>query len=211
MDPLRPLRLLLAEDNAINRKVATGLLEKRGHTVVAAANGKIALELLARESFDIVLMDVQMPEMDGFEATRLQREREATTGTRIPIIAMTAHAMAGDREKCLAAGMDDYVSKPIDAQKLVEALARWAAAPVSEAVAETRSRRSRVELASASLAPAKAPLERAEVLARLDGDEELMREVLELFLGEAPVLTAAVADGGAATRRRSGRAGGAHA
>jgi two-component system sensor histidine kinase/response regulator len=194
-DTARPLRLLLAEDNAINRKVATGLLEKRGHTVVPAANGKLALEALARESFDIVLMDVQMPEMDGFEATRLQRERESIDGTRVPIIAMTAHAMAGDREKCLAAGMDDYVSKPIDAHKLVEALARWAvqvaATPESEP-SEAKDPAQPSGVRKASLAPAKEPLERSEVLARLDGDEELMREVLELFIGEAPLLTVAV-------------------
>jgi CheY-like chemotaxis protein len=119
-----PLSLLLAEDNPVNQKLALRLLEKRGHTVVTAANGCEALAAFEQRPFDAVLMDVQMPEMSGFEATAAIRERELGTGTRIRIIAMTAHAMSGDRERCLAAGMDDYVAKPIRSAELFAAVER---------------------------------------------------------------------------------------
>ncbi|MBZ5617416.1 MAG: PAS domain S-box protein [Acidobacteriia bacterium] len=112
------LRILLAEDNPVNRLLAVHLLEKRGHAVVEAVNGRGAVDELARGAFDLVLMDVQMPEMDGFEATAALREKEKTTGRHLPVIAMTAYAMRGDRERCLAAGMDGYISKPVDAEEL---------------------------------------------------------------------------------------------
>jgi two-component system, sensor histidine kinase and response regulator len=124
----RPLRILLAEDNTVNQRLATRLLEKQGHTVELANNGCEALAALERQSFDLVLMDVQMPEMDGFEATAQIRARETAGGRRLPIIAMTAHAMKGDRERCLESGMDGYVSKPIQASDLNEAISRVAAA-----------------------------------------------------------------------------------
>jgi two-component system sensor histidine kinase/response regulator len=118
------LHILLAEDNRVNRLVAVRLLEKRGHTVVAAVNGREALDRLDRSVFDLVLMDVQMPEMDGFEATAALREKEAATGRHIPVIAMTAHAMQGDRERCLAAGMDGYLSKPVSGENLFSTIER---------------------------------------------------------------------------------------
>jgi CheY-like chemotaxis protein len=107
------LRILLVEDNAVNQVLAARLLEKRGHSVTVAGNGKEALAVLERQSFDLVFMDVQMPEMDGLEATAAIRDKEKRSGKHLPVIAMTAHAMVGDRERCLAAGMDDYLTKPI--------------------------------------------------------------------------------------------------
>jgi len=114
----RSLHVLLAEDNLINQKVAQRLLERRGHTVTIANNGCEAVELFRHAAFDVVLMDVQMPEMDGFAATAAIRELQRASGIWVPIIAVTAHAMVGDRERCLAAGMDGYVSKPVDQGKL---------------------------------------------------------------------------------------------
>jgi PAS domain S-box-containing protein len=117
-------RILLAEDNVVNRAVATAMLEKCGHSLVHAANGREAVEAAARETFDLIFMDVQMPEMDGYEATRRIRAAEQATGRHTPIAAMTAHAMAGDRERCLTAGMDDYLSKPLDKAELFALLDR---------------------------------------------------------------------------------------
>ena len=115
-------RVLLAEDNVVNQRLALRLLEKRGYRVVVAGTGREGLEALDKEPFDLILMDVQMPDMDGFEATAAIREREKANGSHIPIIAMTAYAMKGDRERCLAAGMDGYVSKPIRSAELFEAI-----------------------------------------------------------------------------------------
>jgi two-component system, sensor histidine kinase and response regulator len=120
----RSLCILLAEDNIVNQKLAVGLLGKLGHHVVVALNGIEAVSKQRETSFDLILMDVQMPDMDGFEATRLIRREQQVRGVYVPIIAMTAHAMTGDRERCLAAGMDDYVSKPINRQSVEQALAR---------------------------------------------------------------------------------------
>jgi two-component system, sensor histidine kinase and response regulator len=125
-DRLRGLHILLAEDNRVNQMLAVRLLEKRGHQVVLAETGEEALGALAQRSFDLVLMDVHMPGIDGIEATKAIREQEKSTGLHQPVIAMTALAMTGDRERCLAAGMDGYLSKPIDLQKLDEVLAVYA-------------------------------------------------------------------------------------
>ena len=118
------LRVLLAEDNVVNQKLATRLLEKSGHSVSVAATGAEAVAALEVQTYDLVLMDVKMPEMDGVEATMAIRRREMGTGKHIPIIALTAHAMAGDRERCLTAGMDDHVSKPLQKKELLAAMAR---------------------------------------------------------------------------------------
>jgi CheY-like chemotaxis protein len=114
--------VLLAEDNLVNQRLVVRLLEKRGHRVVVAATGLEALKALEKESFDLVLMDVQMPDMDGLEATAAIREREKDTGVHQAVVALTAHAMKGDREKCLAAGMDGYLTKPIRPQELDQLL-----------------------------------------------------------------------------------------
>jgi two-component system, sensor histidine kinase and response regulator len=168
----RPLRVLLAEDNAVNQMLATRLLEKRGHTVVAASDGKKAVAALEHESFDLILMDVQMPHLNGFEATAAIRMMEKETGKHVPIIAMTAHAMKGDRERCMHAGMDGYVSKPVQAAELFEAIAALVSTtPVADA-------------ADASAAPA--VCNRAKALAHVGGDPELLGELTSLFLAECP-------------------------
>ena len=107
------LNILVAEDNPVNQRVATAMLKRRGHRISVAVNGAEAVRMAAAEAFDVVFMDVQMPEMDGLEATQAIRRAEAGSGHRLPVIAMTAHAMNGDRERCLAAGMDDYLTKPV--------------------------------------------------------------------------------------------------
>jgi CheY-like chemotaxis protein len=119
----RRLRILLAEDNAVNQTLAIRLLEKRGYEVTVVANGRLAVEATLNRNFDVVLMDIQMPEMDGFEATAAIRQRERLEGGHIPIIAMTAHALKGDEERCISAGMDRYVTKPIRSAELFAAIA----------------------------------------------------------------------------------------
>ena len=132
----RSLRILLAEDNEVNQKLAVHLLEKRGHSVAVATNGREALEWFNRESFDVALMDVQMPEMDGLEATAEIRKKEQSTHHHLPIIAMTAYAMQGDRERCLAAGMDGYIAKPIQPRRLFESLDEMVASSAGQAEAK---------------------------------------------------------------------------
>src|SRR6185436_2350481 len=121
-EPRKGLHILIVEDNLVNQRLAVRLVEKQGHAATAAANGREALEALANGVFDLVLMDIQMPEMDGFEATRAIRRKEIATGEHLPVIAMTAHAAPGDRERCLQAGMDADVSKPIRVKELFAAI-----------------------------------------------------------------------------------------
>jgi CheY-like chemotaxis protein len=175
----RPLRLLLAEDNAVNQRLAVSLLEKRGHQVVVVGNGREALAALEGGRFDAVLMDVQMPEMDGFEATAAIRAREAATGTHTPIIAMTAHALKGDRDRCLEAGMDTYVSKPLRSHELFEVLEGLVPAVAAEAAAEPGS-------APAEPQALPAAFDMALALERVDGDVELLKELAGLFLDDCP-------------------------
>jgi CheY-like chemotaxis protein len=120
----QPLRILVAEDNAVNQKLVLRLLEKHGHSVTLAVDGLRAVEAIEGQTFDLALMDVQMPEIGGFEATKRIRGLELGSGRRLPIIALTAHAMQGDRERCLKAGMDDYLSKPIRPKALFDAIDR---------------------------------------------------------------------------------------
>jgi CheY-like chemotaxis protein len=119
---LRPLQVLLAEDSLVNQKLAVAMLRRWGHRVTLARNGREAVAAVSGRRFDLILMDVQMPEMDGLEATAAIRSQEKRTGTRTPIMAMTAHALKGDRERCLRAGMDGYVSKPIRSRELLHAM-----------------------------------------------------------------------------------------
>ncbi len=211
----RPLRILLAEDNAVNQRLAVRLLQKQGHIVKVAGNGREALAALGIRSqesggrsqesggsgvslapdsclltpaFDLVLMDVQMPEMDGLEATAVIRKQERDTGRHIPIIALTAHAIKGDRERCLAAGMDHYVAKPIQVADLLQAIASVAGTPAPVQVDPPTS--------------ATGVCDRTAALARVGGDRQLLQELVGLFLDACPkwldeiraALTAADAD-----------------
>jgi CheY-like chemotaxis protein/HPt (histidine-containing phosphotransfer) domain-containing protein len=175
--PERRLRVLLAEDNAVNRELALEILRERGHRVTIAVNGREALDLARKSSFDAVLMDVQMPEMDGLAATRAIREHEQRTRTHVPIIAMTAHALKGDRERCLEAGMDSYVSKPIRPRDLLEAVE--------------------------SVVTAGAPVNREALLARVNGNAKLLHQLSRLFLADSPKMLAAIRK---AVQRRDGPA-----
>ncbi|MCH5376774.1 MAG: response regulator, partial [Planctomycetes bacterium] len=122
LKPSTSLQVLLVEDSLLNQKLAEAVLKKAGHRVTIANNGREALDIWRSQAFDVVLMDIQMPEMDGYEATRAIRDQEQKTGGHIPIIAMTAHALKGDRERCLESGMDEYVSKPIHAKRMLETI-----------------------------------------------------------------------------------------
>ena len=168
----RKMRILVAEDNAVNQVVIIRVLQKMGHTPVLAQNGKEALALATTQKFDLAFMDVQMPEMDGLVVTAAIRQREKKTGTHLPIFAMTAHAMKGDRELCLGAGMDGYITKPVrfsDIEQTLSSLASLAVTPAKPAA----------EAASWN---------RKEALDRIGGDEALLRDLCEIFLQESPKL-----------------------
>ena len=155
----RALRVLVAEDNAVNQRVAAAMLERAGHRPLVVANGREALLALERETFDLVLMDVQMPELDGFEATAAVRAKEKGSGRHLPIVALTAHAMKGDAERCLAAGMDGYLAKPLQPKELLAALARFAP---------------------------HGTIDEARLRERVGGDARALAEVARIFLADAP-------------------------
>ena len=179
----RSLQVLLAEDNLVNQAVAVRMLEKMGHTPVVANNGSEALMLLATRSFDLVLMDIQMPSMDGLTATRKVRETEIQTQSHLPIVAMTAHAMKGDRERCIEAGMDAYITKPITFERLEQAIAD-ALHSCSRTTSATGSRIEQQDVAP----PSANTWNIVKVLERLGGDEKLLHEIVEIFLMESPKL-----------------------
>ncbi|MGV3533638.1 MAG: response regulator, partial [Chthoniobacteraceae bacterium] len=176
----QPLRILLAEDNVINRALASAILEKRGHSLVHAMSGREAVQAASTEAFDVIFMDVQMPEMDGFEATQNIRELEQKIGRHTPIVAMTAHAIAGDRERCLDAGMDDYISKPLEKTELLELLGR---------ISRSRTAAAATPEAAHAAHPGTLPTySRERLLDELDGDEELMARMIALFHESTPRL-----------------------
>jgi CheY-like chemotaxis protein/HPt (histidine-containing phosphotransfer) domain-containing protein len=175
----RRLDVLLAEDNKVNQMLAVRLLEKQGHRVTVAGDGAEALDLSARRDFDLVLMDVQMPEVDGLEATRRIRERESGAGKHVPIVAMTAHAMKGDRERCLAAGMDDYVSKPIEPAEL-------------GAVIDRVARRRALGPAGRARVDALPDFDLTMAMRMVADDRELLRTIAGMFLEQGPMRVQAV-------------------
>ena len=166
--------MLLAEDNAVNQRLTVRLLEKRGHTVTVVQDGTEALAALRRQTFDVVLMDIQMPHMDGLATTQAIRACEQDTTTHVPIVAMTANAMQGDRERCLAAGMDGYVTKPLRPTELFEVITRLTASaaypPETPAAPEEEQD----------------ILDRKTLWERVAGDADLLREIVELFLADCP-------------------------
>jgi PAS domain S-box-containing protein len=179
----RRLRVLVADDNEISSRFVTRVLEKRGHLVATAANGQEAVDAVAgsgAQEFDVVLMDVQMPQLDGLSATRLIRQREQISGVHVPIVAMTAHALQDDRDRCLASGMDDYVSKPLRPDELVDAVERSAslhrAVPASTTDADTSN----------------VVFDYDQARARVDGDGQLLREMIAIFRAESPRLMTAI-------------------
>jgi len=170
-------RILLAEDNPVNQKLAIRLLEKIGLDPTAVENGAEALKALAEEKYDVVLMDIQMPEMDGIEATKRIREMERENGGHVPIVALTAHAMKGDMERFMDAGMDDYLSKPLSSERLYQAISKYA--KTAEAAVEERRE-------TAPLASDVPLLDIAGMKDRIGGDDELVRELLGIYLEDSP-------------------------
>jgi len=184
----RKLRILVAEDNAVNQAVILRVLRKMGHTPVAAQTGKEAVSFASAEQFDVAFMDVQMPEMDGLAATAAIRESEKKSGTHLPIFAMTAHAMTGDRERCLESGMDGYITKPLRFSDIERTLAGLTGSPETpgqhRVIGQTTA-----QVIERSQTPAAAAFwNRAEALERVQGDEKLFAEVCQIFLEESPKL-----------------------
>jgi CheY-like chemotaxis protein len=177
------LRILVVEDNEFNQELALRLLKKQGHSAVLAGNGKAALAAWEREPFDLILMDVQMPEMDGFAVTEAIRAKERATNTHVPIVALTSHAMKGDRERCLAAGMDAYASKPIRAAELFEVITRLLSSDVAGAK-ET----------PVSDEPPGAVFDLDTALATVGGDREVLPQMVQWFLDRCPKVLEEIRD-----------------
>ena len=172
----RRLRVLVAEDNAVNQQVAMGFLDRAGHAAVVVGNGREVLATLAHHDFDLILMDLQMPDLDGFETTAAIREQERSTGAHIPIVALTAHVVKGDAERCLAAGMDGYVPKPLRATELFAAI-ESALNPAGRVPADR---------------PSDEVLDEALLLERVGGDRRALAQLVELFLADAPLLVESI-------------------
>jgi two-component system, sensor histidine kinase and response regulator len=172
--PGRQKRILIAEDNSVNQLLAATLLKKMGHSAHAVGNGREAIDALSSATFDMVLMDCQMPEMDGYQATRAIREREKETGKHVPIIALTANAMKADQVKSLECGMDDHISKPLKKERLFEVIARWCPEPESKA-----------EESSIPSDTHEGPYDRELLLTSVDGDIEMVREIVTVYLHES--------------------------
>jgi two-component system sensor histidine kinase/response regulator len=197
------LRILLAEDNPVNQLYASTLLQQSGHYVRVARTGREALTAFEAESFDLALMDIEMPEMDGFAATAAIRQLERATGKHLPIVALTAHAVKGFREQCLAAGMDSYLSKPIRAQELLDTINNLA--NVIAPALPTPKIRADVPIAAPRIRPpgvvpaddlripavaAKTPFDRRATLARVEGSAEMFHKLIASYLQESPTLQA---------------------
>ena len=186
----RTLRILVAEDNPVNQQLALHLLERRGHSAIVAENGREALAAIEKNTFDLVLMDVQMPEMGGLEATRAIREKEKSTGKHLPIVAMTAHAMQGDRERCLEAGMDGYLAKPLD-PKIFLQVVEGTALPGGTSETEPSTLKSEQIVDNSTL------------LARFGGDRKLVFKLVNAFRKDCPRMIATI---GSAIRARDAAA-----
>ena len=183
----RPLKVLLAEDNLVNQKLAVGLLEKYGHSVSVAANGKLAVDAYGSENFDLVLMDVQMPEMDGITATREIRKIDSAKGIRTPIIAMTAHAMPSDRERCVAAGMDEYMAKPIRGSQLMQMIDEIVGLQSSDSLELS------TELPVGSM-KVKEQIDWEHAFNTVGGDLQLLSELIRVFSHERDVMLNDIAE-----------------
>ncbi|HXX22352.1 MAG TPA: response regulator [Terriglobia bacterium] len=171
----RGLQIMVVEDNIVNQRLAEHLLRRKGHIVTIANNGHEALELLGRQNCDLALVDVQMPEMDGLQLTAAIREKEKSTGAHLPIIAMTAYAMKGDRERCLAAGMDDYIPKPINSRQLFDMIEGVQSVGLKAPPATESGINQEI-------------LDESTLRARFEGEPELLRDVVNLFLDDCPKL-----------------------
>lgn len=171
----KSLDILVAEDNLVNQRLTAGLLQGAGHRVTIASNGRAALDMIGQQDYDLVFMDIQMPEMDGYEAVRIIREQESGTERHITVIALTAHAMKGDRERCIEAGMDDYLPKPLRKRELFEVIEKYFPDTVQEQPSEPVQSSGKNEV-----------IDRDGALALLDGDEELLEQIWEAFIEDLP-------------------------